>query len=576
MSASPHQASAEAPRRERLKVGLLVDSLTQPRWVHDIVRDIQQSDFATVALVVDHGVTDPGHRSAGVSGLLREPGRLAYSLYTRIDERLFRREPDAFTEASIAGLLEGVPTLRVSPIADRADQYTHDFPPADVDAIRAHGLDVAISLGAREPRGEALRIARHGVWAYHHGDNLVNRGRPPGFWEVMLRDPVTGSVLQVLTGDPGRSKVIYRSHAPTDTRSVHRNKDNFYRKSAAFVSRKLRDLAEHGSAALDAEPADGVYDPSSRPLYGEPRNAEVIAYAARLAGRYAADKITDRLFLDQWAIAYRLHPGSDGPDTELHHFKLLLPPRERLWADPFAVTVNGRHYVFVEDLPFSTNKGHISVLELDAAGALRRIAPVLEKPHHLSYPYTFEWRGSHFMIPETGANRSVEVYRAKAFPDEWTLEHVMMEGVYAVDTTLVEVDGTWWMFANIGAEGTVNTDELYVFHGPTPLGPWHPHRRNPVKSDGRCARPAGRLFGSKGDLYRPSQDCSGRYGAAIVLNKVLQLDSTAYREVTVSRIEPRWAPNLLGTHTLNSAPGITVADVLVRRRRFARTAPRLP
>lgn len=576
MLASDRQESADAPRRERLKVGLLVDSLIQPRWVHDLVRDIQQSDVAAVALVVEHGDAARVGRGTGISGLLREPRRVAYSLYTRLDERLFRREPDAFTEASIAGLVDGVPALRVTPAANKEDPASHDFSPGDLAAIRAHGLDVAISLGAQAPRGEALDIARHGVWAYHHGDNLANRGGPPGFWEVMLGDPVTGSVLQVLTADPQRAKVIYRSHAPTDTRSVHRNKDNFYRKSAAFVSRKLRDLAEQGPAALAGDPQEGVYTPYSRPLYGEPGNAEMIAYGVRLAGRYAADKIRDRLFLDQWAIAYRTHPGSDGPDAELHRFRLLLPPRERLWADPFAVTVKGRHYVFVEDLPFSTNKGHISVLEIDADGELRRVAPVLEKPHHLSYPFTFEWRGSHFMIPETGANRSVEVYRAKAFPDEWTLEHVMMEGVYAVDTTLVEVDGTWWMFANIGAEGTVNTDELHVFHGPTPLGPWHPHRRNPVKSDGRCARPAGRLFRWNGDLYRPSQDCSGRYGAAIVVNKVLQLDSTDYREAVVSRIEPRWAPNLLGTHTLNSAPGITVADVLVRRRRFGRTAPRLP
>jgi hypothetical protein len=124
------------------------------------------------------------------------------------------------------------------------------------------------------------------------------------------------------------------------------------------------------------------------------------------------------------------------------------------------------------------------------------------------------------------------------------------------------------MFANIAVEGTVNTDELYLFQAPSPVGPWQPHRRNPVKSDGRCARPAGRLFYWNGDLYRPSQDCSGRYGAAIVINKVLQLNECEYREAVVSRIEPKWAPHLLATHTINSAPGITVADVLVRQRRL--------
>ena len=126
------------------------------------------------------------------------------------------------------------------------------------------------------------------------------------------------------------------------------------------------------------------------------------------------------------------------------------------------------------------------------------------------------------------------------------------------------------MFANVGVEGTLNYDELHVFSAAAPDGPWRPHPRNPVKSDARCARPAGRLFWWNGSLYRPSQDCSGQYGSAIVINKVTRLTPTEFAERPVSRIEAKWAPGLLGTHTLNSAPGISVVDVLIRRPRFTR------
>jgi hypothetical protein len=125
------------------------------------------------------------------------------------------------------------------------------------------------------------------------------------------------------------------------------------------------------------------------------------------------------------------------------------------------------------------------------------------------------------------------------------------------------------MFANIAQDGMLNHDELHLFHAPSPHGPWQPHPRNPIKSDVRSARPAGRLFSWNGDLYRPSQDCSGQYGAATVINKVLRITTSEYQETSVSRIEARWAPNLLATHTINAAPGISVADVLVRRWRFA-------
>ena len=56
-----------------------------------------------------------------------------------------------------------------------------------------------------------------------------------------------------------------------------------------------------------------------------------------------------------------------------------------------------------------------------------------------------------------------------------------------------------------------------------PLGPWKPHKRNPVKSDVRNSRPAGRLFYWNGDLYRPAQDSSQRYGYAMSINRVLRL-----------------------------------------------------
>jgi hypothetical protein len=548
-----------------LKVGVMLDSMTQAQWVYDTLADVQRSNFARLALVIENA--DPDRPEHGfVRRLLKNRSRIAYALYSRLDDRLFRRQPDAFTEVTVAPLLEGVPVVKARPVKKRFSDY---FEPSAVAEIRAHDLDVVLRFGFRILRGEALALARHGVWSYHHGDNLVNRGGPPGFWEVMDGEPVTGSVLQVLGDELDNGRVIYRSHALTDRRSVRRNMENFYRKSATFVIRKLRDLAERGPAALDCDAHARTFVPYSRRLYREPGNIEMLALGARLAGRYAADKLRDAVFVDQWALACRMHPGSDGPDTAMHRFKLLQPPRDRFWADPFPVADRNRHFVFVEELPYATNKGHISVLELDRGGALQRVERVLETAHHLSYPFVFEWRGAHYMAPESGARRRVELYRATAFPGGWMLEDVLLDGVYAVDPTLVEIEGTWWMFVNVGVDGTLNYDELHVYHAPSPFGPWTPHRGNPVKSDVRCARPAGRLFRWNGDLYRPAQDCSGLYGSAIVFNRVTRLTPSEFEETAVSRLEPRWAPHLLGTHTINAAPGITVTDVLVRRPRFS-------
>ena len=54
----------------------------------------------------------------------------------------------------------------------------------------------------------SLRRANQG---FHRGSKRANRGGPPGFWEVMDGEPVTGAVLQVLSEDLDAGLVLARS-----------------------------------------------------------------------------------------------------------------------------------------------------------------------------------------------------------------------------------------------------------------------------------------------------------------------------------------------------------------------------
>ena len=66
--------------------------------------------------------------------------------------------------------------------------------------------DVLVRFGFGIVKGPMLDLPTHGVWGFHHGDEEKFRGGPPGFWEIMHDDPVTGAVLQRLTEklDAGR------------------------------------------------------------------------------------------------------------------------------------------------------------------------------------------------------------------------------------------------------------------------------------------------------------------------------------------------------------------------------------
>jgi hypothetical protein len=162
----------------------------------------------------------------------------------------------------------------------------------------------------------------------------------------------------------------------------------------------------------------------------------------------------------------------------------------------------------------------------------------------------------------------VELYRAVSFPDKWESAGVLLPDIAVADATLARLGNLWWMFATIGGKSISKNDELHLFFADSPLGPWRPHWRNPVKSDVRSARPAGQVFLWEGAHYRPSQDCSTSYGHAIVLNRIERIDPTHYREIEVARVSPAWRPRLVGTHTINAAAGLTVIDACLRRPRL--------
>jgi hypothetical protein len=560
--------------QEPIRVGLLLNSFTQPRWVSRIIGEIQQSSFAVVALIVLNEGADfaPPDRGTGekLRSVWRSRKHALYTLYTRFDESRARLSPDAFAPVDIEPLLEGCTVLRVKPSMTKHSDYFRD---EDVEEILAHRLDVALRFGFRILRGRSLDIARNGVWSYHHGDNLVNRGGPPGFWEVMRGEAVSGSVLQALTEDLDAGRVLYRSWAPTLSRSsVRRNKNNYYWKSSAFVMRKLRELHESGEVSSHDGADARAFRPYSARLFETPTNTEMLPLLARLGGGFVTGKLSRLAYEEDWGLAYHLAPaaaGTDAPASTLYRFKHLNPPRGRFWADPFPVEADGEYYIFFEEYLHEQAKGVISYLRLDAKGDVREgPTRVLEREYHLSYPFVFDWQGDRYMIPDTSARGTVELYKCVSFPRQWELQCVLLEGVQGADATLHEQDGVWWMFVNIADEGvSQNWDELHLFHAESPQGPWRPHPSNPVKSDVRSARPAGRLFSYEGELYRPAQDCSKRYGWAITINCVERLDELIFQERQVSKILPDWRASVIATHTINHAGRLTVVDCLVRRRR---------
>ena len=184
---------------------------------------------------------------------------------------------------------------------------------------------------------------------------------------------------------------------------------------------------------------------------------------------------------------------------------------------------------------------------------------VLDPGVHTSYPFLVEDQGSVFLLPETAAAGKLVLYEAVDFPRHWRPVATLLDDVPAVDASVIEYGGEWWMFATRLDRGA--NHNLFIWHGPELTGPWTPHARNPVKTDARSARPGGTPFVSDGRLYRPSQDDSHGYGGRLVVNEVEVLTPRAFAERPVRWIEPpQGSPYPDGLHTLSGAGTRTLVD----------------
>jgi hypothetical protein len=278
-------------------------------------------------------------------------------------------------------------------------------------------------------------------------------------------------------------------------------------------------------------------------------------------------KLTSLFYYEQWIVLLATRASRANPAWQ--DFTPLQPPPRTDWADPFLWEEAGRRYLFIEELPHATGRGHIACLELDHRANILSHRVVLERPYHLSYPFLFKYNGQLYMLPETKSNHAIELYRCTHFPDQWVFEKNLMPNVDAVDATLVEHEERWWLFVNIQAAGGSSWDTLHLFSAESPLSDtWTPHPNNPIVKDVNTARPAGYILSQNGQLVRPSQDCSIRYGYALNFNRITTLTASDYAETCEVTLKPPATGNILGTHTWNEIAGLQAIDALLRQRKF--------
>jgi hypothetical protein len=535
-----------------------------------VLDQIRRSNFADLELVVINqlAAAPPLRRKRGkaetLAGMLSDPvrrRRLAFTLYSHWDEKKNRDAVDLLGPVDCSDLLDGVETITVEPVVKG---FVHRFPDDATQLTVSRNLDVIFRFGFNIIRGDILRAARYGIWSYHHGDNDYYRGGPSHFWELFENNPCSGVVLQVLNEELDNGIILDKAIASSAAGFSHaRNRIAPYALGTIMAIRALHDLHEHGWEFIKQRATSSAIYKGERKIYRLPSNDDMLHFVGRRVVSTVRRRLHNRGREYHWRMAYRRVSGGDMLPSNLDGFQWIESPRDRSWADPFLVHHNGRTFDFFEDYSYSNQRGTISCAELLADGKLGEVTRVLDEPWHLSYPFVFNHAGEMFMIPESERNDSIDLYRASNFPYQWKKEKTLLN-VGGLDTTIHQQDGSLWMFTAV-VDPPGGDYSLLLFHGSTLFGDWRFHPANPISTDVRNARSAGRILSSGDKLIRPAQDCSVRYGYALRFQQITTLNPHAYSEEPFGTILPSEKDGIYAVHSYAQGGGFEMIDGAVLR-----------
>ncbi len=543
------------------KVGIIVDSTSASKQLGDLISLSKQSKNYEITALIINSIE---HKKENIlsqiysyilrRGLSKFANNALFKIICKLESYVVMRSSKFHSFYGKVQLnAEEFSTIHVKPNISKSG-LVYRYVEEDIKRIKELNLDLLIRAGGGILRGEILDVCPNGVISFHHADNDINRGGPPGFWEVYDRNPRTGFIIQRLKNELDGGDVLYKGFVATSW-FYSLNLANLYEVANPFFHQVLDDITSEQQKLVVHNKT-----PYSYPLYTTPTVFQTLVYIVKTA-RVLVSKISRKLQGKsyRWGVAYQF--SEKWNDITLWRSKKIPNPKNRFLADPFVVKKNGSHYCFVEDLDYRTNRGSISAYKITSSSC-EPLGVVLEEDFHLSFPFIFEYQNELYMCPETHEKGEIRLYKCVDFPTKWEFQKTLMKDVSAAETMIFMRDNAWWLFTNIDNSGVGDHGcQLHIFSADNPLSDkWVAHENNPVVFDPLVARNGG-LIVSQNEIYRVYQRQGfAMYGEACGIARITTLTPTEYVEDIHSEIEAHFFKGIKGTHTYNFESGLVVFD----------------
>ncbi len=408
--------------------------------------------------------------------------------------------------------------------------------------------DVMLFLCGSAPNETQLRTTA--CWCFQGPDGASPTTTPPGTREALTDRSITHFQLV----DRSSSISLRTGSFPTHPGLPILTADQVLEHAANWPALALNELVRHGSVHASEKTVRSSGIPVPGNLYMG------LHHLARMLTRTAPS--ADLHHAADWNIGMLHQPIhvllEEEPSMNVRWFPP--PSNGKGRMEPFGYrAADGELNVLYRKIDGSTGRSSIARLRPKSDNILKRSRTMMEvEPDH-AYPYVVLVKGEPHLLRTVQSEGTTDLYRVNDANDGLDPVAVLVN-VALHSPSLFEHDGRWWL---LGTQDPLRDAALFVYHGPSPTGPFVPHALNPVKCDVRSARPAGTPFVHAGELWRPALDASAPSHPAIVLNKVTTLSPDDFMEEP-GRILEGFASTAYGRgmRTLCAMGEVTLVDGL--------------
>ncbi len=416
-----------------MKIGFLINSKSIPLWVSELIRGVSEIPGEEVSFIASLQIQAP-----------EDSGWLARKV-VELDRAIWPDKKNLFAQVSAE-------TCGVQPVLDFKAQLSDGK-----IYLNENDSKVLINLNADliiYPGQTPVILSRpfefnNALWTINYAATPDAINLMPGYQEWFYS--CEANFIGIVQHNPDSTKRIIASR---QIRALHfsynRNLSAVVLATAELIHTSVeKNISGKKLPEVNPQTVSTEVSTVKRQIPVRiPNSVKLLIGFIKLFIRAGIRFVAGRFYhAEAWSLFYK-SSVSKTPWDDLNQYTPLLPPKDKIWADPFIISDANENYVFLEEMTYG-GKGRIICMHLNAKGETINVQPVIEKPFHLSYPFLIQHDETWYMIPESSENNTVDLYECVGFPYQWKLRKNLLSGIKALDSTIVRHNEKFWLFCTV-------------------------------------------------------------------------------------------------------------------------------